>query len=707
MPPCGSISVPGSASGTAIALTVKSRRARSSSSAGRRAPRAARPGAGRSRRGRGRRRSRPRRAPDGRGREALVAARARRRAPRRAPSWSPSTTTSRSAPRRPSSSVADRAADQVGVAPAALGGVAHASKPGSAAIRAASSAVDVALRGHGVGLRVRSGPLPYHDGPSRMARPAREDLARLERRDARCVAGDRRRVASSAGGGVAAYAVLKRDADVELPAAVRARGRRGARAEPREQVKTVDWPVYGYDDQRTRYLPTKRVRPPFDASEWSFQAGKLLEFSPIVADGTLYFQDKDALFYALDADKGKVEWKKEIGDLGASSPAYSRRAWSTRSRSSPGAGGVAMRARDGKVLWRVRCRGAARPRRWSSATSVIVGSESGDVFALDPKTARSMAGAHRRRGQGRAGARRRASSTAPTTPARCSRSAPRTARSSGSRAPRGSSFGRGGPVYSTPAVAFGRVFLGSIDGRVYSFDADSGELLWSHSTGDWVYAGAGGRRHAERTEPTVYVGSKDQNFYALDAETGDVRWQKHIGGDHPRRRHACSARSSTSPALGPNIGTVGFDVKTGKQVFESELGEYNPVISDGERIYLTGASGIRAFEHETEAERRARRSAASASASKAEKRAASARRTRRSRSASGRHTKASAGQRKCSPREQRLSGGRPRARGPRPRSPGTRGPRSPPPSSPVSPRRPCTSRSGRSTRRAPRRRRPR
>jgi hypothetical protein len=56
--------------------------------------------------------------------------------------------------------------------------------------------------------------------------------------------------------------------------------------------------------------------------------------------------------------------------------------------------------------------------------------------------------------------------------------------------------------------------------------------------------------------------------------------------------------------LGPDIGTFGFDVKTGKQVFESELGEYNPVISDGHRMYLTGSSNIRAFEHETRAERK-------------------------------------------------------------------------------------------------------
>ena len=47
--------------------------------------------------------------------------------------------------------------------------------------------------------------------------------------------------------------------------------------------------------------------------------------------------------------------------------------------------------------------------------------------------------------------------------------------------------------------------------------------------------------------------------------------------------------------IGPNVGTLGYHVKNGKQVFENDQGEYNPVISDGEKIYLTGASTIRAF----------------------------------------------------------------------------------------------------------------
>ena len=62
-----------------------------------------------------------------------------------------------------------------------------------------------------------------------------------------------------------------------------------------------------------RYLPAKHLDPPFRSSLWSFQAGKLLEFQPIVVHGTIYFMDKDGEFYALDARKGRVDWKRKVG----------------------------------------------------------------------------------------------------------------------------------------------------------------------------------------------------------------------------------------------------------------------------------------------------------------------------------------------------------------------------------------------------------
>lgn len=444
------------------------------------------------------------------------------------------------------------------------------------------------------------------------------------------VAGGTALAVIGAGGAIAYFTLVKRDKDVACPPPCELEVEQAP--EPKEVVKTVNWPIYGYDDQRTRYLPTKRVKPPFDASVWSFAAGKLLEFSPVVAEDSLYFQDINSLFYSLDADTGKVQWKKEIGAHGAASPAYSDGKLVAVTL-EPGEA-VGMRARDGKILWRQSLGGRSETSPVVVGEKVIVGGEAGSVYALDIDTGKVLwqvqtDGAVKGGLALDEGVLYGGNYAGQVFAIRAS---------DGSyvwqSSTQGLSFGRGGPVYSTPAVAFGRVFLGSIDNRVYSFDQGTGALAWSHSTGDWVYA-APAVADTPRTEPTVYVGSKDQSFYALDAKTGEVRWSKNIGGVI---LGAASVLGETVyvAGLGPNIGTYGFNVKTGKEVFESDLGEYNPVISDGERMYLTGASGIRAFEHETEAERRQeaeRRRAQRAKKDEKQKRQAAARRAKRQRQA--------------------------------------------------------------------------
>ena len=69
-----------------------------------------------------------------------------------------------------------------------------------------------------------------------------------------------------------------------------------------------------------------------------------------------------------------------------------------------------------------------------------------------------------------------------------------------------------GRVYATAAVAHGRVFIGSLDGRVYAFSTRNGHRRWSHTTGSYVYASAAVSRGK------VFVGSYDGRFYALERE---------------------------------------------------------------------------------------------------------------------------------------------------------------------------------------------
>src|SRR5439155_18377663 len=127
----------------------------------------------------------------------------------------------------------------------------------------------------------------------------------------------------------------------------------------------------------------------------------------------------------------------------------------------------------------------------------------------------------------------------------------------------GGGFLRGGGAYSTPAVAWGRVYLGGLDGRVYSYVEKTGELAWSQSTGAEVYSSPAVAGTPD-SPPTVYVGSQDKNFHALDARTGRVRWQHPVGGPVLGSSSVVGETVYVS-VIGPNIGTFGYDVKTGKK----------------------------------------------------------------------------------------------------------------------------------------------
>ena len=93
----------------------------------------------------------------------------------------------------------------------------------------------------------------------------------------------------------------------------------------------------------------------------------------------------------------------------------------------------------------------------------------------------------------------------------------------------GQGFGTSGQFYSTPAVAFGRVYAGNDEDRVYSYDINDGTLAWSYSTGGYAYSGPTVATTAT-APPTVYIGSFDGNVYALDAKDGHVRWSRSAGG---------------------------------------------------------------------------------------------------------------------------------------------------------------------------------
>jgi outer membrane protein assembly factor BamB len=88
----------------------------------------------------------------------------------------------------------------------------------------------------------------------------------------------------------------------------------------------------------------------------------------------------------------------------------------------------------------------------------------------------------------------------------------------------------------------------------------------------------------------VFIGSYDGNFYALDAQTGNQDWAFHDGGKISGAPTVVGGVVYYS-SLG-NRTSVGLDVRNGQRVWWWPNGAFNPVISDGKRLYLTTRSKV-------------------------------------------------------------------------------------------------------------------
>jgi outer membrane protein assembly factor BamB len=88
------------------------------------------------------------------------------------------------------------------------------------------------------------------------------------------------------------------------------------------------------------------------------------------------------------------------------------------------------------------------------------------------------------------------------------------------------SFQTGGSIFSSPAVAEGKLVFGSGDKKIYCLDATNGKLKWSYETGAAVLGSP------LVLHDTVYIGGSDHNFVALDLNSGKLIW-KFKGLDGP------------------------------------------------------------------------------------------------------------------------------------------------------------------------------
>ena len=80
-------------------------------------------------------------------------------------------------------------------------------------------------------------------------------------------------------------------------------------------------------------------------------------------------------------------------------------------------------------------------------------------------------------------------------------------------------FKTGGPVYASPVIANGVLYIGSTDGKLYALDAKQWGIKWVFDAGDAI------RYSAAVLGDRVYFNARNNKVYALNANTGEKLWE--------------------------------------------------------------------------------------------------------------------------------------------------------------------------------------
>lgn len=357
-------------------------------------------------------------------------------------------------------------------------------------------------------------------------------------------------------------------------------------AAPRADEPPGSWPEYGYNAQRTRANPALRaLRPPY-LRAWEYPAGSLVEFSPVIADGRAIFGTNHRRAIALDLATGRHLWTRRVRGRIASSPAIAGRLVLFTTTAGEV---VAFDAATGRTVWERRLGAAVESSPLVIGRSFYIGTLGRQVLRMAVATGRiewrAEAPGEVKASLAQDGERVVVGDYA----GRITAYAQRDGRVVWRRESPGTRLGGAGRFYAGPAIAYGRIYLGNINGRMLALNAGDGSTAWVRVLDDYIYASAA---VANRM---VYVGSYNHHFYALDAVTGAVRWSFDAG-----ERISGSATVIGDVVYVSTIGrrpedgrTFMLDARTGERLAAFPDGRYSPAVAaDAHLLVLTGVNTV-------------------------------------------------------------------------------------------------------------------
>jgi outer membrane protein assembly factor BamB len=355
------------------------------------------------------------------------------------------------------------------------------------------------------------------------------------------------------------------------------------------------WPLYGDTPARTRdFTGQANLHPPFRQG-WTLGHNQLLEFPPVIYGHTLFFMDDSATVKAVDSLTGTVRWQRQVGKLSSASPGLAIKprilvvpTLSDTGR-TPGNGQiVALSMITGKILWHHPLAPGAEGSPLIHGNTVFYGDQDGAFTSANVRTGH-VNWTFQASGAVKGGAAMSGNNLyIDDYGGHVYDLDPHNGHQIWVASADGGDLGfSSGTFYSTPAVAFGRVYVGNTSGYIYSFAAHTGQLAWSYGTGNYVYSSAA-VADVPGLGPTVYMGSYNGEFYAFNAQSGAVRW---VHRDVHDDRISGSATIVNGVVYYSDLDdktTTGLDARTGKVVFSFADGAFSPVVADASHLYVSG-----------------------------------------------------------------------------------------------------------------------
>jgi outer membrane protein assembly factor BamB len=365
------------------------------------------------------------------------------------------------------------------------------------------------------------------------------------------------------------------------------------------------WLNFGGDPQRTLARVNIHLGRPVHPPLWARAMHGYMEYPPSYCNGRLYVNTFRGRTYALDARTGRILWSRPGDGPKPSTPAI---AGSRLIVSSIGGTVTAYDRDTGRTLWQLKVDAKVESSPVAIGNTVYFGATDGRLFSLDVRTGR-VRWAYDTGGRINSSPSiwgRRICITTYAGSVFC------LDRFSGHKlwdkyVKR--NFFLYQSFYASPSTDGRRLFTISRSGTVVALRASDGKVLWTHDLNSYGYstpAVAYGK---------VFVGDFVGNLHAYNAATGREVWHRYVGGHILGGAVVIGKLVFFSTTDTTN--TYALSESDGRIIWHIDLGKYSPLIATNEHYYMSLNGLLVAFRGQYTPATQATRRAAGASGSRA------------------------------------------------------------------------------------------